>query len=100
MNTRSITKKCIKTEYKSKLPVELTAPQKLSFWGAIHIRVVLSIFLTPYFINMEVIFTATIYFKFCAVKIKYNCRICVIINSKHLLEVNREAKKMFSNFGN
>lgn len=62
MNTRSITKKCIKTEYKSKLPVELTAPQKLSFWGAIHIRVVLSIFLTPYFINMEVIFTATIYF--------------------------------------
>lgn len=55
MNTRSITKKCIKTEYKSKLPIELTAPQKLSFWGAIHIRVVLMVFLTPYFINAETV---------------------------------------------
>lgn len=64
MNTRSITKKCIKTEYKSKLPVELTAPQKLSFWGAIHIWVVLSIFLTPYFINMEAVLVQQFIFKF------------------------------------
>ena len=58
------------------------------------------VFLTPYFINMEAVCQQYFIFKFCAVKIKYNCRICVIINSKHLLEVNREAKKMFSNSGN
>ena len=34
-------------------------------------------------------------FKFCAVKIKYNCRICVIIDSKHLLEVNRETVNIY-----
>lgn len=55
---------------------------------------------TPYFINAETIVVQQFIFKFCAVKIKYNCSICVIINSKHLLEVNREAKKMFSNSGN
>lgn len=48
------------------------------------------VFLTPYFINMEAVCQQQFIFKFCAVKIKYNCRICVIINSKHLLEVNRE----------
>lgn len=48
------------------------------------------VFLTPYFINAETIVVLQFIFKFCAVKIKYNCRICVIINSKHLLEVNRE----------
>ncbi len=58
------------------------------------------VFLTPYFINMKAVLLQQFIFKFCAVKIKYNCRICVIINSKHLLEVNREAKKMFSNSGN
>lgn len=58
------------------------------------------VFLTPYFINMEAVLVQQFIFKFCAVKIKYNCRICVIIDSKHLLEVNREAKKMFSNSGN
>lgn len=64
MNTRSITKKCIKTEYKLKPPVKRTAPQKLSFWGAIHIRVVLMVFLTPYFINAETIVVLQFIFKF------------------------------------
>ena len=58
------------------------------------------VFLTPYFINMKRFWQQQFIFKFSAVKIKYNCRICVIINSKYLLEVNREAKKMFSNSGN
>lgn len=70
---------------------------KVRLLGCSHIRVVLSIFFTPYFINAETIVVQQFIFKFSAVKIKYNCRICVIINSKHLLEVNREAKKMFSN---
>jgi hypothetical protein len=36
--------------------------QKSNFWGAVHMRVVLIVVLTPYFINMEAILSATIYF--------------------------------------